>query len=379
MSESKLAKREVGAISPRQQIGAEIALRETGDEEYRFQLRKLGNIHLGVKVHGTGARANGQNYEYDRPVATEYFVMPDKLREDKRFRAKLDEMGEDPDKPKQLPIMLLSNDLKAAMVTSCDLYGQNGKLKCRKTEGNGCVRLNETSFEYEPAECVQTDACKGCAWYHRFRFAIIYAGGLGYWQIVTKSDNNHAALLMEIATLRNARRGRVAGVELLLSLTNEREFHVPMKQNGKIILGTTSPYLLHIESSWLDVLNAQQVGETYDAEIIEQDYEQDDAPDAEEDFVLGEQAPVNVDPKTGEIIGPIESSDDADYDPLAEEAEDPVQSESVCAECHQPITPAISGRTNYTVEQVVEITTKRTGAPKCFKCFANAKKGQAAA
>jgi hypothetical protein len=200
------------------------------------------------------------------------------------------------------------------MVTSCDLYGQSGKLKCRSVDGKHCTRLNEQTFEYEDKEC-PAEPCKDCAWYHRFRFLLPDAAGIGYYQVVTKSDNNHGALLREIRDLRNLKRGGIAGIDLKLILTNEREFHVAVTdRQGKRSMMTTSPYLLHLEgyTNLRDILNAEQIGEVYDAEIIETDTEEDAAPVVEEseDFQAGEPEPENaqvteavvVNSETGEII-----------------------------------------------------------------------------
>jgi hypothetical protein len=306
MNDKALA--QTGALlAPREEIGREIALRDKGDEAYRFQLRKLANLHLGVRVKTQAGK------EY--PKATEYFVLPDSLRNDPSFRAKLESLGEDPDKPTKLPVMLLSNDFATSMVTSCDLYGQSGKLKCRSLDGKHCTRLNEQTFEYEDKEC-PAEPCKDCDWYHRFRFLLPDAPGIGYYQVVTKSDNNHGALLREIRDLRNLKRGGIAGIDLKLILTNEREFHVAVAdRSGKKSMITTSPYLLHLEgyTNLRDILKAEQIGEVYDAEIIEQDMDAEDMPivESEEEFTSGlpeqtEPIDAEVIPETGEVVqGPI--------------------------------------------------------------------------
>ena len=271
MTENKLAKRDA-QITVRDEIGQEIALRDKGDEGYRFQLRKLSNIHLGVRM----TTAKGVEY----PKATEYFVLGDGLREDTRFREKLESMGQDPDRPTKLPIMLLSNEFAATIVTSCDLYGQSGKLKCRSYDGQNCVQLNEKTCQYEEGKCPEVP-CKDCAWYHRFRFMLPDAAGIGYHQIVTKSDNNHGALLREIRDLKRWRHGAVAGVDLMLALTNEREFHVPVTdKSGTTKMITTAPYLLHIEpyTNIRDLMQAEQIGEVYDADMVEEDLDEDVEP-----------------------------------------------------------------------------------------------------
>ncbi len=293
-----LAERTGSAITPMQEIGREIALRPVGDEEYRFSMRKLGNLHLGVRLKTQAGK------EY--PKATEYFVLPDNLREDQEFSEKLGLMDQDPAKPTRLPIMLLSNNLAANIVTTKDNYGSDGRLKCRATpqlDGTlHCIRLNTTSWEYEPAVCRESDACKGCAWYHRIRFTLPDCAALGYWQIATKSDNNRGTLLKEMRDLRSLLSGKLAGIDLMLTLTNERQFHVKVTdRQGKSSLMPTNPYLLHIEpgTSLRKLMGATVRGEVYDAEIIEESYDLDEEP------VASEEPPINIDLDTGEIIEPV--------------------------------------------------------------------------
>jgi hypothetical protein len=284
-------------ITPRAEVAQEIMLREQGDEDFRFQMRKLGNLHLGVKAK------NQSGKEY--PKATEYFVLPDDLRNDPDLREKFNSMGQDADKPKRLPVMLMSDNIGANVVTSCDLYGMSGKLKCRSYDGRFCQRLNERTSTYETMPCKQgecPDFCKGdCAWYHRIRCLIPDAAGIGYWQIATKSDNNRGALVREMFDLRKTLRGRLAGIDLILALTNEREFHVKPKNGDKMI--TTRPYLLHLEAgaSLRKLMNATRQGDVYDADQIEESFDFDAEPEAESDFPVGEPV-IEADPDTGEVV-----------------------------------------------------------------------------
>ena len=190
-------------------------MRPEGDEEHRFSLRKLGNIHLGVRVHRTGTRHNGETYEYDRPMSTGYFVLPDSLREDAHFRAKLESMGQDPDRPSKLPIMLAGNDFATNIITSRDLYTQDGKLKCRSLDGLRCIRLNEKTFHYDAHECPEgcRDQKRALRLVSPLPLHAPDAAGIGCWQIVTRSDNNHGALLREMKDLRNLRNGQIAGLD----------------------------------------------------------------------------------------------------------------------------------------------------------------------
>jgi hypothetical protein len=207
------------------------------------------------------------------------------LLNDQEFRDKLTNMGQDPDKPTKLPVMLLGELLATNIVTSCDLYGSGGKLKCR-FDGKNCVRLNPKTLEYEPAECKQMECAdfnKGdCAWYHRLRVMLPDAAGIGYWQIATKSDNNRGALYREMNDLRKIMRGRLAGYDLMLILTNERQFHIPVNdtQNGGKKLIPTNPYLMHLEAgtSLRKLMNSAPTGDVYDAEVIEESFDNEGEP-----------------------------------------------------------------------------------------------------
>jgi hypothetical protein len=212
------------------------------------------------------------------------------------------------------------------MVTSQDIYVAGGKLMFRHSvepvyDSRGAMvgqrheymRLNPVTLDYE-TDCEPTDReLSEAVWYHRFRFILPDAAGIGYWQIVTKSDNNHGALLSEIGRTRGLRGGRIAGIDLVLTLTNGREFHPKViDKSGKVSRLATNPFLMHIEggTTFRAVLDAQQIGEVYDAEIIEVDTEDDAVPtvEAEEEFFAGEPEPVEVNEETGEIIGPVEAT-----------------------------------------------------------------------
>lgn len=215
-------------------IDAEVGLIPGYDQPHRFAMRKLGNIHLGVKQ------------EKGFPKATDYFVLPDDLLKDKPFRDALTDMGEDPDRPKKLPIMLMSNDIGQNLVSSKDLFGQNGKLKCRSYDGQICEKLNDKTLQYERKPCDKD--CIGCAWRHRFRFLLPDSTRFGYWQVVSTSPTNRGGLLRAMIDAK-ALLGRLVGIDFVLRLSNEREFRVPMQGKSGTTLSATKPYLLYLETS----------------------------------------------------------------------------------------------------------------------------------
>lgn len=314
---SNLAKAENNnaAITPMVEAGREIALIEGYDMEHRFSMRKLGNIHLGVKVQ----TRDGKEY----PKATDYYVLPDDLRNDQEFRAKLEEIGEDPDKPRKLPVMMMSDQVSTNIVTSCDLYGTNGKLKCRSYDGATCECLNPTTFQYETKECSTADCPsfqkKECAWYNRLRFLLPDATGFGYWQIYTKSANNRGALIREMMDLRRATGGHIAGVDLLLELSNERQFHVPMTdRSGKVTLSATSPFLLHLRpmQSIRKLMNLKIDAQTVEDDRIEDSFDMPNEPTmGEDEFMSGEHE--HTDAVDAEIVA----------EPVEEPGGDPTQEE----------------------------------------------------
>lgn len=285
------------ALTPMQKVGQELALVPGVDEEYQYSMRKLGTIHLGVKMKTADGRK-----EY--PKAVDYFVLPEQLRQDPEFREKLESMGQDPDRPTKLPIFLMSDDLSVNIIRCCELWGTGAKLKCRATPfrlpnnavGLRCIRLNPKSLDYEEAACVQSDCADlkngNCAWVTKIRFMLPDQSRIGYWEIITKSDNNKGAIAREMLDLRNMLNGRIAGVDLALVLTNERIFHPKVKdRSGKITRMQTQPWLLHMElgKSMRKIMAEGRTGHVVDAEIIHESYDLDEEPEATEDeFAVGE-------------------------------------------------------------------------------------------
>lgn len=308
MNENALTRRDETGITPMQDASREVHIIPGLDQEHHFAMRKLGNIHLGIKVK----TANGKEY----PKATEYFVLPELLASDEDFKDKLASMGEDPEKPTRLPIMLMSDNIGVNIVSSFDCYGMGGKLKCRSYDGHVCTRLNEQTCKYDTLPCTY-EACaafkKGdCARYHRLRFLLPDAAELGYWQIATKSDNNRGALVREIMDLRKFLRGHVAGADLILQLTNERTFHVPVTdRQGATKMIATSPYLMHLSlgRSLRKLMAETSTYQAVDEETIEESYDLDEVimPD-DGSFDVGDPEGAVID---AEPVSDAQSEEDA--------------------------------------------------------------------
>jgi hypothetical protein len=308
MNDRAIVAQDTRALTPMQEISREVVMIPGVDQEHRFSMRKLANVHLGVKVK----HQNGSEY----PKATDYFVLPDDLRNDPDFREKLESMGQDPDKPKKLPVMFMSDMPGVNLITSCDCYGANQRLKCRSYDGVTCMKLNEQTFKYDTMPCKQAECQlfkKGdCGWYHRLRFLLPDAAGLGYWQVATKSPNNRGALIREMIDLRKALRGRIAGADLVLVLTNERVFNVPVTdRQGNTKMIATNPPLLHIDlGKSLRKLQQEVVNyQVIDASEIEESYDYDEPEIDESDFEVGvpRENPVHIDAEPVEDVETIDT------------------------------------------------------------------------
>ena len=259
------------------QVASEVAMIPAVDKEFRYRLPRLGKVHLGVKTKNT----SGKEY----PKATEYFVLPDDLKSDPDLRTALEGLGENPDQPTRIPIMLPCNGLADNLRTSCDLYGSSRGLVCRTFDMASCRRVNPTTGELVECPC-EGETCKpytkgDCHWIHRLRVIIPDAAGIGVWQIDTTSPNNRAQLLSEMKQIKFMLGGRLAGVDLLLTL-KPREFQIPMKgRDGKIEIRKTIAYLMHIESP-MNLRNLQVAAKEAvayeDTEVAEFDDRIDDAP-----------------------------------------------------------------------------------------------------
>jgi hypothetical protein len=204
-------------------------------------------------------------------------------------------MGENPDKPRRLPIMVMSDNLDVNHIRCRELWGQGAKLKCRATPmklPNGvvvlnCIQLNSKTLDYESAIC-HGDECpaakKGdCNWITKFRFMLPDQSRIGYWEIDTKSANNKGALARELYDTRNMLGGQIAGVDLLLVMTNERTMHPKVTDKGKTSRITINPWLLHIElgkslRKLMAEANVIVRPRVVDTSLIEDSFDQEEAP-----------------------------------------------------------------------------------------------------
>ena len=225
-------------------VGSEIPIIPEVDQSFRYRLPRQGKIHLGVKA----ITKSGKEY----PKATDYFVLPDQLRSDEGFKKALEALGESADEPRQLPIMLPCDAIAGNLQSSCDYYGSTRGLVCRTFDGVTCKYVDQQTGELKEQPCKMRSGCEhyargDCHWIHRLRFVIPDAAGVGVWQIDTTSPNNRANLLTEMAQIKGLMGGRLAGIDLLLTL-EPREFTVPVKDKGGIRQVKTVCHLLHIRS-----------------------------------------------------------------------------------------------------------------------------------
>lgn len=226
-----------------QSVGREIPMIPEIDKAYRYRLSLLGKIHLGYLA----VSQSGKEY----PKAAEYFVLPDKLATDTKFQAALVNCGnEDPTKPTMLPIILPCNVIAGNFSSSADRYGASRGLICRSYDGVTCRIVDQTTGELREKPCgMRSGACKyyasgECRWIHRLRFMLPDAEGFGVWQIDTTSDNNRANLLTEMTQIKSMLNGRLAGIDLLLTL-EPREFSITINDKPAKV----TCHLLHIRSN----------------------------------------------------------------------------------------------------------------------------------
>lgn len=300
------------------QVGTEVAIIPGVDKEFRYRLPRLGKIHLGVKVERQTQR-NGQTVTVEYPKATDFFVLPDDLKNNTDFQDALAAIGETTDRPQRLPIMLPCNSLSDNLRRSCDLYGSSRGLLCRTFDGMTCKCVDTKTGEMTEKPC-DLSTCprhqpnsKGvceCDWIHRMRVILPDAPGIGVWQIDTGSPNNYANLLCEMKQIKTMLGGKLAGIDLFLTL-EPQEFQVPMKKQGgnETELRKTIAWMIHIRSELslrkLQVAAAEAVAyeaadvEDFadtidDAPIIDDSEEVEDAEEVEEVDNPGEPEPVSA-------------------------------------------------------------------------------------
>ena len=277
-----------------QAIGQEVGLLPT-DEEFRYKLPRLGKVRIGIKVE----TQNNRSY----PKAVDYFVLPEALLNDKDFIQALTDRGVDPEKPKALPIMLLRNGIGEDIVSSYDLYGSSKGLICRSYDHVTCQRVNSKTLEMETVPCAGINCpdwnSKKCRCITRIRFLLPDAIGIGVWQLDTSSVNSRTSILTELMSIKQAFGGKLAGIDLLLTL-EPQVYHIPQTERdgtpkrdaqGNTSMMATTAHIVHVRSA-ISMRKAQ--------EAIKNAHEFDGAESV--DMSLDEEEVIQVDETTGEVI-----------------------------------------------------------------------------
>jgi len=281
------------------------------DQGFRYQLPRLGKLRLGIKVPTTSGG--------ERPKATEYIVLPPELLESEKFMDVLAAYNDDPSKPTRIPIQLACGAIGGNMRRSCDLYGSSKGLLCRTYDAITCERVDQQTGEWTSMPCAQHNACKdfekkACHWIHRLRVVVPDAPGIGVWQIDTTSPNNWATLLSEMGAIKNQLGGKLAGVDLFLTL-EPREFQITMedKRTHEKKLQNTTAWLLHIRSemSMRELREAAKDAISYDATEVEDfDENYDEMVDltGADDFEVGEAEVSPIEPEVASELEALESA-----------------------------------------------------------------------
>lgn len=342
MTETSLAKTEPRGLANRNGEGQSfqsMIAREQGGaiagftekNQFRIRFPRLGKIHLGVKREAQ----NGKEY----PVATDYFVLPEKLLNDKGFRKVLEDMGQNPDKPKVLPVWLPSPNFWENVQSSYDCYSKTHGLLCRSFDGVTCRKANGDGT-YSEGEC-KNELCpkvqaKECAMMHRLRVFLPDAEGVGVWQIDFKGKNSWGAIESEMGTIKSTARGQIAGLDLKLSLEPEERLAMMFnKATGQNEQRNTIIYVMHLNTAitlrdMQDAIKEAAGRVNWDiAEVEDVSTEYDEAAEADECAEVPADTQEVIDQETGEVTQvPVEAevvepAPDDTAAPPAEE-EDPI-------------------------------------------------------
>ena len=252
-------------------VGNHIMLVPGIDESFRFRLPRLGKIRLGVRVES-------QN---NRPKEVDYFILPDELRTNKKFRAVLENLGQDPDKPKALPIQLPSNLIAVNVRRTWDVYNLAHVLLSR-WDGLTCTKLNKQTGQYEETQCVCPRECEDCfvndkTVIHRLNVMLPDAPDIGVWQIDFGALNSYTNLTTEMALKLGALK-KLGGIDFVLT-REQRDFQQNVVKNGEIKTTTTPHWLLHLRSDLTrrELEELAKEATAFDAaEIADFDYTPDD-------------------------------------------------------------------------------------------------------
>ncbi len=271
---------------------------------------RLGKIQLGIKVEKPG-----KIY----PQATEYFVVPDDIKEI---------VG---DKPKELHIMFPSNDPEKVAPQWLRCYGQTHGLVCwgdgeqghRKIDKEtGDIAGRETkNWEWKDWTCNPQDCFEfagRCRKVMNLMFLIPEVPGLGVWQIDTSSFysireiNTTLDMIREFTKRPKNPEGRIAFIPLTLALG-------PIEVNPT---GTSKKtvYIMHLKSN-LRLAEVARYALLTPARVVMPDPEVEEAP--------GDLFPAQI--LSGEVQPPFEE----EATPEAEKDTFPGTQEERLAEWHK--------------------------------------------
>lgn len=338
----------------RKEIGQSIA-GFTDQNQFRIRFPRLGKIHLGVK------RKAQSGAEY--PVATDYFVLPEKLLKDQGFRETLTAMGQDPDKPKSLPVWLPSPNFWENVQSSWDCYSKTHGLLCRSLDGD-TARCANPDGTYTETPCKNLDCpkakAKECAMIHRLRVFLPDAEGVGVWQIDFKGKNSWGAVESEMGTIKSTAHGQLAGLDLKLTLEPEQRLAtMENKQTRQTEQRITTIYVMHLNTAiklrdMQDAIKEAAGRVTWDvSEVEEVSVEYDEVTEAEESAPEVECEPEQaadtqevIDEETGECTDQtpeeIEASVSADLDEqiaVIVEAIGKVRMKAICGDASVKMNP----------------------------------------
>lgn len=285
----------------RTEVGTIAGVDDHNESRYRFP--RLGKLHLGVKKQMQKKNQKGETYTVEYPDKTDYIVLPELLLNDQDFRAALEAMGQDPDKPRIIPIRLVSNNIQDNVRSSLDYYGANRGLKCRSYDGRVKSCVDATTGEMVTGECTNVKCpifIKGdCQVITRLRFFLPDARGVGVWQIDTRSANNRANIPCEMKTIKAATRGVLKGIDFLLCLEPEQKLIPVVKQgkvehnpDGTVKTMNTTVYLLHLRTD-LTLRKLEEAARA--AQSDWEDHEVEDFDTSYDEVAMATEAVIEVD------------------------------------------------------------------------------------
>jgi hypothetical protein len=178
------------------------------------RMPRLGKIRLGVKVENT----QGKTY----PKEVDYFVVPDEVR---RVYG---------DHPKELDVMLMSDDAEVIFPQKLARYGSSKGLTCH---GNGveAERLNEQTKQWEPRKCpcefrkTQENPKGDCTETAHLMVLLPQVNLGGNYQLTTRSYNSTVDVNSGLDYIR-ALVGRICMVPLKLRRQKIETHHDGKKQ-----------------------------------------------------------------------------------------------------------------------------------------------------